>query len=74
MVYFLLVLVVVLALVSGAEYAMLRVVRAERRAEVAELKNANHTLADKCKALSRENGKLTERIARMENIKEGIEE
>ena len=74
MLYVLLILVVALALVSGAEYAMLRVVKAESRAEVAELKNANHTLADKCKALNKENGKLTERLARMENIKEGIEE
>ena len=74
MLYVLLILVVALALVSGAEYAMLRVVMAERRAEVAELKNANQNIADKCKVLCKENAKLTDRIARMESIKEGITE
>ena len=72
MLYVLLILVVVLALVSGAEYAMLRVAKAERRAEVAELKNANHTLGDKCKALCKDNAKLAERIARMESVEEGL--
>ncbi len=72
MLYVLLILVVAMAVISGAEYAMLRVVKAERRAEVAELKNDNHNLTEKCRALCKENAKLTEHLARMENIKEGI--
>lgn len=72
MMYVLIGLVVVLALISGFEYATLRVVRAERKAEVAELKNANYNIANKCRALSEENAVLTERLARMDNIKGGI--
>lgn len=47
MVYVLLVLVVALALIAGAEYAMLRVVKAEHKAQIATLKCANVTLARK---------------------------
>lgn len=72
MLYVLLILVVVLAGISGAEYAMLRVVRAERRAEVAELKNANYKISAKCRTLSIENAELTERFARMECVEEGL--
>lgn len=72
MLYVLLILVVVLAVISGAEYAMLRVVRAERRAAVAELENANYKATKKLGALIDENAKLTEHLARMESIKEGL--
>ena len=74
MLYVLLILVVVLALVSGAEYAILRVVKAERKAEVAELKEANRTLAEKCKYLCNKNKELSAQVERMAAIKEGIEE
>lgn len=70
MLYVLIGLVVVLALISGAEYAMLRVARAERRAEVAELKTANKNLAEKNKVLCDKNKELAERMVRLENIKE----
>lgn len=66
MLYVLIGLVVVLALVSGAEYATLRVVRAERKAQVAELKSANKTLTDKYI-------ELQTRMIKLESIKEGIE-
>ena len=72
MLYVLLILVVALAVISGAEYAMLRVVKAERRAEVAELRNANYKISAKCRTLCIENTELQEQLARMENIKEGI--
>lgn len=72
MLYVLIGLVVVFALISGFEYATIRVVRAERKAEVAELKNANYNIANKCRVLSEENAALTERLARMDNIKGGI--
>lgn len=70
MLYVLLILVVALALISGAEYAMVRVVRAERKAEVAELKEANRTLADKCNHLHRENKELCTRLEKLCEIKE----
>jgi hypothetical protein len=72
MLYVLIGLVVVLALVSGAEYAMLRVARAERRAEVMELKEANRQIADKCAYLHDKNKELTAQMERMAAIKEGI--
>ena len=72
MLYVLLSLVVVLALVSGFEYATIRVVKAERRAEVAELKQANFTIADKCRMLTKKNEELAERLAFMENMGEAI--
>lgn len=72
MLYVLLILVVVLALVSGAEYAMLRVARAEHRADVAELKNTNNTITEKCKVLADKNKVLCERIEKMDSIKEGL--
>ena len=71
MMYVLVGLVVGLALVSGAEYAMLRVARAERRAEVAELKRENRNLKDKCDVLSEKNKELSARMVRLESIKEG---
>lgn len=67
MLYVLLILVVVLALVSGAEYATLRVIRAERKAEVAELKCTN-------KALTEKYIDLHARMVKLNAIKEGIEE
>ena len=70
MMYVLVGLVVGLALVSGAEYAMLRVARAERRAEVAELKRANREYKDKCDVLSEKNKELAARMVRLESIKE----
>lgn len=73
MMYVLIGLVVVLALVSGAEYAMLRVARAERKAEVAELKAANKNLAEKYQVACEKNKELCARMVRMENIKEGQE-
>lgn len=72
MLYVLLILVVVLALVSGAEYAMLRVAWAERRAEVAELKNANLSITERCKELTNKNKVLCERMKKLESIKEGL--
>ena len=73
MMYVLIGLVVVLAIISGAEYAMLRVAKAERRAEVAELKTANRQLTDKCNALCNRNKELADRMVRLESIKEGQE-
>lgn len=73
MMYVLIGLVVVLALISGAEYAMLRVAKAERRAEVAELKTENRKLKDKCDSLCNRNKELAERMVRLESIKEGQE-
>ena len=61
MLYVLLFLVVVLAMVSGAEYAMLRVAKAENKAEVAKLKLANIALARKLESHDKLSG-----------IKEGI--
>ena len=72
MLYVLLSLVVALALVSGAEYAMLRIVKAERKAEVAELKNTNYSLTKKCMFLSEENKELSARMVSLEGIKEGL--
>lgn len=72
MLYVLLILVVVLALISGVECALLMVSKAERRAEVAELKNANHNITRKCKALLEEKTALEERLARMDRVKEGL--
>lgn len=72
MLYVLIGLVVVLAMVSGAEYAMLRVARAERKAEVATLREANHVLTDKCDFLYNKSKELTAQIERMAAIKEGI--
>lgn len=62
MLYVLLILVVVLALISGAEYAMLRVAKAEHKAELSQLKYANIVLARKLENLNKLNG-----------IKEGID-
>lgn len=61
MLYVLLILVVVLAMVSGAEYAMLRVAKADHKAEVATLKHANLVLARKVESFNKLN-----------DIKEGI--
>ena len=74
MLYVLIGLVVVLALVSGAEYAMLRVVRAERKAEVAVLRESNRVLTDKNCHLFNKNKELSAQIERMAAIKEGITE
>ena len=74
MLYVLIGLVVALALISGAEYAMLRIEKAEHKAEVAKLK------ADivKCQQLAGDIGKLyaeaQDRLHRLENVREGIEE
>jgi hypothetical protein len=72
MLYVLIGLVVVLALVSGFEYATIRMVKAERRAELAELKNGNLILADKCRMLAKKNDELSERLAFMENMGEAL--
>lgn len=72
MLYVLIGLVVVLAMVSGAEYAMLRVARAERKAEAAVLKEANRVLTDKNCYLLNKNKELNAQIERMAAIKEGI--
>ena len=55
MLYVLLVLVVVLALVSGAEYAMLKLNNAEYRAELARLKCKNAELERQVKDMDRFN-------------------
>ena len=73
MMYVLIGLVVVLALVSGAEYAMLRVARAERKAEVAELKYANDVLKRKLVAVVKENKEMADRIDKRNSLKEGME-
>ena len=55
MVYVLLVLVVALALIAGAEYAMLRVTKAEYETKIATLKCANVTLARKLESYNKFN-------------------
>lgn len=55
MLYVLLILVVVLALFSGAEYAMLKLNNAEYRAEIARLTCKNAELERKVKDMSRLN-------------------
>lgn len=55
MLYVLLTLVVVLALIAGAEYAMLMLNNAEYRAEIAKLRCKNAELERKVKDLSRLN-------------------
>ena len=60
MLYVLLVLVVVLALISGAEYAMLRFMRATHKAEVMALKHLNVSLERKA-----------DRLSKIINVKEG---
>lgn len=72
MLYVLLVLVVALALVSGVEYALLRIARAERKADVAKLRDENIKLTRKCKALCKENEELSKRMVRLDNVKEGL--
>ena len=62
MLYVLLILVVVLAIISGAEYAMLRVAKAEHKAEVAKLKYANIILVRKL-----------ESYHKLNDVKEGID-
>lgn len=61
MLYVLVGLVVVLAMVAGAEYAMLRVSQAEHKAEVAKLRYANIVLARK-----------VENHNKLSSVKEGI--
>lgn len=56
MLYVLLVLVVVLALVSGAEFAMLKLNNAEYRAELAKLKLKNAELERQVKDMTRLDG------------------
>lgn len=55
MLYVLLILVVVLALISGAEYAMLKLNNAEYRAELARLTCKNAELERKVKDMNRLN-------------------
>lgn len=62
MLYVLLILVVALAMVAGAEYAMLRVAKAEHKAEVAKLRYANMVLA-----------RRIENHNKFNSIKEGID-
>ena len=62
MLYVLLILVVVLAMVAGAEYAMLRIANAEHKADVAKLKCANLILARKL-----------ESYKKLNSVKEGID-
>ena len=61
MLYVLLILVVGLALVGGAEYAMLRIMQAEHKAQVATLKAENVSLKRKLDSYNKLN-----------NIKEGL--
>lgn len=72
MLYILLTLVVALAVVCGAEYATLRVVKAEHEAEVAKHKEANRILGDKLEYLANENRELCNRMEKMNRIKEGL--
>ena len=62
MLYVLLILVLALAVLVGAEYAMLRVAKAEHKAEVAKLKYANTILERKLENHNKLNG-----------VKEGLE-
>lgn len=55
MLYVLLTLVVVLALVSGAEFAMIKLNNAEYRAEIAKLNCKNAELERKVRDMSRLN-------------------
>ena len=61
MLYVMLILVVGLALVGGAEYAMLRIMQAEHKAQVATLKAENVSLKRKLDSYNKLN-----------NIKEGL--
>ena len=61
MLYVMLILVVGLALVGGAEYAMLRIMQAEHKAKVATLKAENVSLKRKLDSYNKLN-----------NIKEGL--
>lgn len=72
MLYVLIGLVVALALISGFEYAELRVVRAERKAELADLKEANSILADKNWFLRHQNKELASQLKKLGNIEEGL--
>ena len=54
--YVLLVLVIVLALIAGAEYAMLKLNNAEYRADLAKLKCKNAELERQIKDMDRLNG------------------
>ena len=56
MLYVLLVLVIVLALIAGAEYAMLKLNNAEYRADLAKLKCKNAELERQIKDMDRLNG------------------
>lgn len=56
MLYVLLFLVVALAIVGGAEFAMLKVFNAEYRAEIAKLTCKNRELENKVREMSRLNG------------------
>lgn len=72
MLFVMLFLVVALAGVCGAEYAMLKVAKAEHKLALAELKSTNHALTEKCKALYAENAELCKQMTRLDGIKEGL--
>lgn len=72
MLYVLLILVVALALASGAEYAMLRVAKAEHKVEVAKLNEANRVYADKLNYLLNKNKELDSRLEKLSSIEEGL--
>ncbi len=72
MLYVLLILVVALALVSGAEYAMLRVAKAEHKVEVAKLKEENRNFADRFTYLLNRNKELSSRLEKLSSIEEGL--
>ena len=63
MLYVLLILVVALALISGAEYAMLKLNNAEYRAELAELKGKKAELERRIQDMNRKH-----------NVMEGMSE
>ena len=72
MMYVMLILVVALALISGAEFALVKCLRAEAKASTAELRYENHMLKEKVKVLFDKNNELNKQMVKLSNIKEGV--
>ena len=73
MLYVLLILVVVLALVCGVQFAFIKCMRADYKAEVASLKYDRVMLERKLMALLKENNEQAQRLTKLGSIKEGLE-
>ena len=72
MVYVLLALVVVLAIVCGAQYAVIKCLKAEYKAEVSTLKYAKAASERKALYMAGKNDELSKRLSRMNAVKEGL--